>query len=266
MTSGKLVNMYKKIIQKQNGHFVSCIEQIPGSCKGIVIAVHGFSSSKECSTYQVLLRKLPAAGLGMIGIDLPGHGKDESYEEILRIEGCKDSIASVEEYICRTYPDLPVYYFGSSFGAYIIGLYLSTREHVGRKAFFRSAAVNMPDLFIKENPTAEEQEKLRQMKEKGFFYHSIDDEHQPVKITQGFFQDLETNDLFRIFDAARYGNNKVEMAHGMKDTVIDPEKARDFAEKFQIPIHFFENEGHSLGGAADTPDNVVDLAVHFFSK
>ena len=167
--------MNKTTLKKHSGYSVSCIEQIPDSCTGIVIAVHGFSSSKECSTYQVLLRKLPRAGLGLIGIDLPGHGKGESYAETLRIEACKESIAAAEKYICNAYPTIPVYYFGSSFGAYIIGLYLSTREHTGRKAFFRSAAVNMPDLFIKQNPSEEEQEKLRQLNEEGFFYYSLDD-------------------------------------------------------------------------------------------
>ena len=95
-------------LEKQSGYFVSCIEQIPDSCKGIVIAVHGFSSSKECSTYQVLLRKLPRAGLGLIGIDLPGNGKGESYAETLRIEACKESIAAAEKYICNVYPTIPV--------------------------------------------------------------------------------------------------------------------------------------------------------------
>ena len=258
--------MNKTTLKKHNGYSVSCIEKIPDSCTGIVIAVHGFSSSKECSTYQVLLRKLPEAGLGLIGIDLPGHGRDESYAETLRIKACKESIAAAEKYICNAYPTIPVYYFGSSFGAYIIGLYLSTREHTGRKAFFRSAAVNMPDLFIKENPSEEEQEKLRQLNEEGFFYYSLDDAHQPVRITQGFYDDLAKNNLFEIFDPERFGRNEVAMAHGLEDVVINPRKVRAFAEKFQIPVHFFKHEGHSLGSAADTPDKVIDLAIRHFMR
>ncbi len=260
------INMKKTILKKPGGYCVSCIEQIPDPCKGIVIAVHGFSSSKECATYQVLLRKLPAAGLGMIGIDLPGHGREESYLETLRIEACIESIALAEMYICNAYPALPIYYFGSSFGAYIIGLYISTREHTGRRTFFRSAAVNMPDLFIKENPSNEEREKLRQLNESGFFNYSLDDAHQPVRITQGFYDDLAKNDLFAIFDPARFGSNEIVMAHGLKDSVISPRKAEAFAQKYQIPIHFFENEGHSLGSSADTPDKVVDIAIHHFVK
>jgi alpha-beta hydrolase superfamily lysophospholipase len=101
--------MEKLVINKQNGYSVSCIKEISDDCKGIVIVVHGFSSSKECSTYQVLLGKFPSAGLGMIGIDLPGHGKEESYEETLRVEACKDSISAVEDYIKTNYPSLPIY-------------------------------------------------------------------------------------------------------------------------------------------------------------
>ena len=103
--------MEKLVLKKRSGYSVSCIKEIPDNCKGIVIAVHGFSSSKECGTYQVLLRMLPAADLGMIGIDLPGHGKEEAYDETLRIEACKDSISVVEEYIIADYPSLPIYYF-----------------------------------------------------------------------------------------------------------------------------------------------------------
>ena len=253
--------MEKLVLTKHSGYFVSCIKELPDNCKGIVIAVHGFSSSKECATYQVLLRMLPAAGLGMIGIDLPGHGKEESYEETLRIEACKDSIGAVEEYIKVEYPSLPIYYFGSSYGAYVIGLYISTREHIGRKAFFRSGAVNMPDLFIKEDPSAEEQEKLKQLATRGYFYHSLDDTHQPVKITQGFYDDLAGNNLFEVFDPGRFGDNKISMAHGLEDVVIDPQKARTFSEKYGITIHFFEHQGHSLESVAD---KVVDLAIKFF--
>ena len=252
------------VLKKRDGNMVSCVAEIPDPVKGIVIAIHGFSSSKECPTYQVLLEKLPPAGLGMIGIDLPGHGRAESYRETLRLEGCMNSIAAAEEYIRGIYPDKPVYYFASSFGAYVTGLYISTREHAGRKAFFRSAAVNMPSLFIKENPDEEEREKLRQLETEGYYWHSLDDQHQPVRITRELYGDLEENDLFQIFDPDRFGHNEIYMAHGAEDTVIDPGKAEEFARKYRLPMRFFEHEGHSLGNAPETPGLVADLAVSFY--
>ena len=119
----------------------------------------------------------------------------------------------------------------------------------------------MPELFIKEDPSAEEQEKLNLLVEKGYFYQSLDDAHQPVKITQGFYDDLAANNLFEIFAPGRFGVNQISMAHGLEDTIIDPKKAEAFAKRYGITIHFFEHQGHSLERAAD---QVVDLAIKFF--
>ena len=59
-------------IQKSDGNIISCVKAIPDHPKGIVLAIHGFTSSKESSTYRLLLNRLPIAGYGMVGIDLPG--------------------------------------------------------------------------------------------------------------------------------------------------------------------------------------------------
>ena len=150
-------------IRKPDSNIVPCVKSIPEKPKGIVIAIHGFSSRKECATYKMLLRRLPEAGYGMIGIELPGHGREEALQKTLRIEGCMNSIEAAEKYISETWPGTEVFYFASSFGAYITGLYISTREHLERKAFFRSAAVNMPALFVKKNPNEKERSGWRNL-------------------------------------------------------------------------------------------------------
>ena len=122
-------------IEKSDGNIVSCVKSIPDHPLGIVIAIHGFTSSKESSTCRLLIERLPEAGFGMVGIDLPGHGTGESSKETLRIPGAIDSIEAAERYVLQEYPGHEVFYFGSSFGAYLIGLYISTRKHAGRKAF-----------------------------------------------------------------------------------------------------------------------------------
>ena len=61
-------------IMKADCHIVPCVSEVPDGAKKIVIAVHGFTSSKESATVQMLLQRLPSAGLGVVGIDLPGHG------------------------------------------------------------------------------------------------------------------------------------------------------------------------------------------------
>lgn len=249
-------------ITKESGSVVSCVREIPEHPRGIVIAVHGFSSSKSCATYRLLLRRLPAAGYGMVGIELPGHGTEESRQETLRIEGAIDSIEAAERYAHSRWPELPIFYFASSFGAYLTGLYISTRPHEGKRAFFRSAAVNMPTLFVKEHPGPEEQKLLKELDEKGWFDTNAG-LGNTVRITVEMYRDLETTDLFQLF---RPNRTKLLMAHGAEDAVIDPQAAKAFAERFGIPLVVFENEGHSLGGSPETPERVADLAIAFFHE
>ena len=251
-------------IQKDSGYKVSCVREVPDQPKGIVIAVHGFTSSKESPTYRRLLNRFPTAGYGVICIDLPGHGTEESAREPLRIPGAIDSIEAAERYAAAEYPGCEIFYFGSSFGAYLIGLYISTREHSGRKAFWRSGAVNMPELFHKDPPGEEEKRYLRELEKKGFVDFAMD-HHSPVRIIRPMYNDLRESDLFEIFDAGRFGQNQIAMAHGREDSVISPEAVERFAARFQIPVTWFPGEGHSLSGHKSTPDKVVDLAIGFFN-
>ncbi len=255
--------MERFIIQKKSGDTVSCVKEIPSSPEGIVIAVHGLSSSKESATVSLLLKELPQKGLGVIGIDLPGHGTAESAKEILHIPGATDSIEAAERYAVSLYTDYPIYYFASSFGAYLTGIYISTRMHKGRKAFFRSAAVNMPSLFIKDDPTEKEKEQLRQLDEQGWFETGVGD-NAPVRITREFIQELAQTDLFEIFSPNAFGKHEIAMAHGENDSVIDPTQALRFAGMFEIPITMFKDEGHSLSNDASTPLKVAELAVELF--
>lgn len=252
-------------LRKADSHMIACVREVPEKPEGVVIAIHGFTSSKESSTVSLLLRRLPAAGFCVIGIDLPGHGTEESAQEILRTKGALDSIEAAEEYAVSCFPDLPICYFASSFGAYLTGLYISLREHKGRKAFFRSAAVNMPSLFIKDDLSEKEKRQMEELKEKGYFDSDMD-LHKAVRITQGLMDDFAETDLFAVFDPDRFGEHQIRMAHGTKDDVIAPEAAKRFADQFHIPITFFEGEGHSLSDLPGTAEKVADLAIRLFSK
>lgn len=60
------------------------------------------------------------------------------------------------------------------------------------------------------------------------------------------------------------GNTKVAMVHGEKDQVVPVKFAREFAEKYGLPITVFEGQGHSLSDDPACPDKVADLAIDFF--
>ena len=121
----------------------------------------------------------------------------------------------------------------------------------------------MPELFVKKNPTEQDRKNLAALEEKGYFDANIETS-KPVRITREMYRDFEMNDLFRTFDPSAFGGTAVKMAHGAEDAVIDPRAAERFAAQFQIPISFFENEGHSLSDHPGTADRVAELAIAFY--
>ncbi|MBQ1352113.1 MAG: alpha/beta hydrolase [Oscillospiraceae bacterium] len=240
----------------ESGYAIPCISAINGQEKTVCIISHGFGSSKESTTAMMLLRELPQKGIGAIAFDFPAHGSSPVDGDKLRVEACIQTLADVEAHVRETVPEAEVVYFSSSFGAYINLQYLSGGErrkrHTG-KSFLRSAAVNMPELFL--NPTEKEQEELR---EKGFIMLEYDT--RPIKLTTAFVDDLAHHDLFQ---RNHVGGDRICMIHGEADETILVQHARRFAEKFQIPLTIVPGGDHSLS-IPGAPEQVLEHALRFF--
>lgn len=245
-------------LKKETGALIPVIYQVPEGAEQIVIMVHGFESLKECSTGQMLFRKMIPANIGVVAYDQPGHGTEEARREALTLQNCKDSLRCVEDFVHEKYPDAEIVYFGSSFGAYVTALYVSDGNHRGRRFFMRSAAVNMPDLFLK-NPDPEMEEKL---KADGYVEPDLGT-GQIVQVPLQMFDDFRENNLFEKFNKDEVS---AVMVHGEKDAVIDPAEAKAFASKFNIPITFFPGENHSICVNPDSPDRVGDMAIEFLGN
>ena len=258
---GIIVNIKK--LKKENGMIVPCLMEIPEGAKQIVIYVHGFESRKECDTARLLQERLPKEGIGAVSYDQPGHGEEEARKEWIRVESCKDSLQTVEEYLQTQYPDAEILYFASSYGAYLTALYISTRPHLGDKLFMRSAAVNMPHLLLGPPGSEPDPQALELLEKQGYLQPNLG-AGNPVKVPKGMFEDLRDNDLFQKFNPDAFSHTACRMVHGSKDPVIDPRMAKAFSEKFQIPITFMEGEGHSINLKPEDPDRVVDQALEFF--
>ncbi len=263
-------------LEKESGARIPCIEEIPAGCKRIVIVVHGFSSSKESSNAANLFRELVPRGFGVIAYDQPGHGSAEASAELLRIRNCLDSLARVEQYLLSEHPGAEVCYFGSSFGAYITGLYLAKRKPAGHKAFLRCAAVNFPDLLM-ENPAYQpgspEYDSLQRIGSCELALGGDD----IIRIDVEFLDELKANDLFAAFDALAADGKlsaanapsaaglQLRMAHGEADSVVPVEHARRFAERFHIPLTTFPGEEHTISENPASPIAVAALAAELFN-
>ncbi len=242
-------------IKKDNGHVIPCLSEIPEGAEKVVIMVHGFSSSKTCPTGELLLRRMPERGIGVLLYDQPGHGTDEAKDDPLTVTNCMYSLKAVEQYAMEKYPDCEIFYFSSSYGAYVTGLYCSLREHAGKKAFFRSAAVIMPQLILGPDLAITDPAMQKELDEKGYVMA------EGMRIPRAFADELAEYNLFE-----RYSPEELtaEMVHGELDPVVPMKYAEKFAGIYSIPFHVMEGEGHSICTISSSPDKVADLALEFF--
>ena len=228
------------------------IENLRGDEEQVVIIAHGFGSSMQSPTAQMVLENLPKVGIGAIAFDFPAHGASLVDGDTLSVVNCIADLEAVEEYVRNKCPKAKISYFGSSFGAYITLLYLSQNPEKDGKAFLRSAAVNMHVIF--ENPTEAEAFAMAQQG------HLIINYGTPLKLTQKFVNDLKEHDLFELY---KPGESNVMMIHGSQDETIDYEKAVAFAEKFDITLITVEGGDHRLSSDG-MPEAVVMTAIDFY--
>jgi pimeloyl-ACP methyl ester carboxylesterase len=228
---------YKINLNSTGGYSIPCIHTISGKDDLVCIISHGFGSSKESPTAQMMLEELSDGCIGAIAFDWPCHGESKAKDSDFRVSRCLDDLEAVESFVRETSPNAEIVYFSSSFGAYINLIYISHRPHLGTKSFLRSAAVNMPVLF--ESISAEEEAELR---ERG--YCTVDYDYvRPLNITQGFLDDLKKYDLFKVY---KQGDVNVRMIHGDEDETISVLAAKQFATQFDIPITIVPGGDHRL--------------------
>lgn len=228
------------------------IENLKGDEKQVVIIAHGFGSSMQSPTAQMVLENLPMVGIGTIAFDFPAHGASSVDGDMLSVDNCIEDLGAVEEYVRAKCPQAEISYFGSSFGAYITLLYLTKHPEKKGKAFLRSAAVNMHVVF--DNPTEAEAFVMAQQG------HLIINYGTPLKLTNKFVEDLKEHDLFELY---KPGSAKIMMIHGAQDETIDYEKAVEFAEKFDITLITVEGGDHRLSQDG-MPEAVVMTAIDFY--
>jgi len=251
--------MKSEVISNGRDYGLPCLYSIDGREKIVCVVVHGFGSSKNSITAKMMLEELPLLGVGAISFDLPAHGESEVDGEFLRLENCLADLAAVENLARNLAPEAEIVYFASSFGAYITLLYLAGRKNGGGRAFLRSAAVSMPRLHTWLSPAQKaELETAGEIILKASEYEYSRD----LKVTQGFFDDLDKSDVFKLW---REGFAEICMIHGDKDETIPIGDARSFAERFDVPLIVVPGGDHRLS-TPGAPEQVLKTAAEFFLK
>ena len=231
--------MRSERILSRFGYEIPCCTQMNGEENTLIIC-HGFGSSKDSPMVHALRAELPKRGIGTISFDFPAHGDSSVDGSLLRVPHCLENLSAVEAHVLKLAPKSKLFYFGSSFGAYILLLYLASYSHKGTKAYLRSAAVNMygilqdwfrsGDLQWIDGPS----EQLCRM---DAFYG------REFFITKSFMKDLETHDLFRLYPKEVCS---LFMIHGSKDSTASPQDAARFATLSGAKLQLVKDAEHRL--------------------
>ena len=248
--------MRNEVLHSIHGYEIPCRSHLTGSQR-VVILCHGFGSSKSSPTTTALQEELARNKVDSLCFDWPAHGECPADGSFLRVRCCFDDLATVEETLHARQPEGKIGYFASSFGAYLTVLYLSTRPHLGDRAFLRSAAVDMSGIFQGwlDTPLGTE------MAANGFVMLGAGEGYaRDMKITQGLVDDLSEYDVFRLY---RPNAAKIAMIHGEADVVASPQKAHDFARLAGADFSLLPGAEHRLMGLGEQ-DLVLEKAIEFF--
>lgn len=249
-------------ITKKDHYKIPCLASIPTDCKTIIIAIHGMCSRKESDSIAFFMKFFNPKGIGVVAYDQPGHG---ACEKPLRVGNCLDSLAAVEKWVQEKYPAAEICYIGSSFGGYILGLYLALRPHAGHKALMRCCAVNFPRMLLGAPGSKPDPQALAQLNSQGYLLLKMDT-GSPVKLPRGFFEDLMHYDLDKLYETAKPADVTMSFAHGGADQVVDLEAVKAFTAKFGYPLTIFDGENHPICTKPDSPAKVTQLLAELLER
>lgn len=241
--------MRKTYLKSIYGYEIACCHQLSGTMQTLVVC-HGFGSSKESPMVQALLSEMPKHGIDVCSFDFPFHGESRADGKFLRVPCCMTDLRTVEEYILHLSPSTQLIYFGSSFGAYILLLYLSKFPHQGNQAFLRSTAVNMhgilqnwleyPSLSWQRSPDGDP----------ALDYCSLDVFYgRNFYITRAFLKDLIEFDLFSHYPNA--DTSSLFMIHGELDSTASAQDATHFAQLSGADLYLIPGAEHRLMGSGE---------------
>lgn len=208
-------------IQSSN-YKISAKSYIPKNMKEIVIACHGFAGDKESSAILALANELDKEKIGVICFDLPGHGESEVNADMLSIQNCIQDINAIEEYIIKTYGNIPVSIFATSFGAYLTLINMAKNSKKYKHVILRSPAIKMAEIY-KDSLLRENEEKY---KERGYTKLGFERE---MLVPYKFLEELEANDLFKIYQDITIP--KINIVQGDKDDIAPIDDTKEFVEK-----------------------------------
>ena len=156
----------------------------------ILLVCHGFYSNRHSSSTMKVSHQLEETDTPVVCFDWPGHGDNK---ERLTIKNCVNALRKVGDWICSEFPEAVFYLYGSSFGGYMVLLYLSNHwekhpDRIGEYIFLKSPAVRMDQILAKHLLRS----NMEEFRRNGYI---IKEGANGMKIPFEFYEELQDNIL-----------------------------------------------------------------------
>lgn len=199
----------------------------------LVIFCHGFGGHKDNGAAEKFARRLMAQwpGAGMITFNLPCHGDD--VKKKLSLADCLAYLDRVIAFVRDYCPRAALFGYGTSFGGYLMLLYLSRNENPFRAVALRCPAVDMHRVLTWAVISEEERKLLRKGKDVlvGF--------DRKIPVSREFLAQLEENDL-RKLDFSGLAQELL-ILQGTEDEIVNYEDVLEFS--LEQELEFLEIPG-----------------------
>jgi len=247
-------NEHRVILESSAGYGIEVDENIPDEADTIIIAIHGFCSSKASRAITLLERVETGKGNGLVKFDWPAHGRSRAKDADFTIENCLSDLSMVVDHIKRQYPTASLIAFATSFGGYIAMLYKAAHPEAFDWTILRSPALRFG--WILRDKILEDEDLSRQLEETGSFETGFD---RKIRISRELIDEADRYRIEDIYeDREKWDPIDVTIIHGDADELVPYEDSVEFAEKHGIELYTVEGADHRYTG-----EGLLEEAVAF---
>lgn len=217
----------------------------------IVIGIHGFGGDKESSVLIRLAESLISSNVVLVTYDLPCHGENDNSKS-LNLDECISSVKEVYEYVKANYAGIPVSFFATSFGGYLLLNFLQEHDANISKIILRAPAIKMAKVI-----------KDVILPEHGFSVSDLNTNPVNVGYEKECFIDARFVEELQEYDLNKNYNKNyfLNVLQGKKDTTVNPADNEEFFNAKCInnyKIYYFEEADHRFKGAGEI-ERIIEI-------
>lgn len=113
----------------------------------LLIMCHGFSSSKDSRSINILSEVLTKNNILCVSFDFPEHGENHANPKYFTIKNCLTDLDCVIKFAKDKFPNLPLSIFGISFSGFIGLSKVFKNDTTFKRRIFRALAIDMESVF-----------------------------------------------------------------------------------------------------------------------